>query len=483
MKKQTYLIFELLQSFSKKEQKRFKQLVSSPFFNSDEKLLDLLDSLLEQLNQNNSKSFDLAIAHNKLFGVALNQLNDGQKNWLYSKMSLLLGLAQQFLMLQNLEHKSVFKTALTQEALLDKKQYRLFEQFFKKETKGLERTVKGIEFYEHKYVLENSWLSYNQLNGNVSKQNNLPVIKESLSLYYLLNQLELYLLELSLAEFSSIHQVNQTHFNALQPLLKLPPIKSHPLIKVYLSAIDLLLEKTDDAFFKLKKVLDKHTIEIEKISLINFYNSAVNFCVLQLRKGQQIYNQHIFDLYKIMDEKDLLFGENNMHIGNLRNIINQSCRLEEYDWATEMLGKYYDTIPKNIRDDVRDFNLGTIAYFKKDYQLAIDYLFPLPPINLSHDINRRTTMIKAYYELNTEYLETTHTLFRSFEKYIGEHKNITSKSKTSYKNFIRTLINLYRIKHKATKMQLSNLKQKLEAQKLNSNKNWLLQKIEELKSP
>jgi len=42
------------------------------------------------------------------------------------------------------------------------------------------------------------------------------------------------------------------------------------------------------------------------------------------------------------------------------------------------------------------------------------------------------------------------------------------------------LINLYRIKHGVTKMQLSNLKEKLEAQKLNSNKSWLLEKIKEL---
>jgi len=57
---------------------------------------------------------------------------------------------------------------------------------------------------------------------------------------------------------------------------------------------------------------------------------------------------------------------------------------------------------------------------------------------------------------------------------------MVSKSKTSYKNFIRTLINLYRIKHGVTKMQLENVKQKLLAQKLNSNKSWLLEKIGEL---
>lgn len=480
MKKQAYLILELLQSFSRKDQKRFKQLVSSNFFNSDKKILDLLNLLLDQLKKGNLKAINLALLHNKLFNANLKSLNAQQKSLTYSKMSLLMSLAQQFITLQNLDNNPTFKTVLLQKGLISRKQYRLYEQFLKKEVKGLESAAKGIEFYQHKYFLGDSQLNYLQLKGVINKQNNLAEIKESLSLYYLFSQLDLYLLELSLAEFSSTHTIDHSYFGALKPLLQLTSIQSHPLVKVYLSVIDLLRKKTDETFFILIKVLDKYTSDIPRESLINFYNSAVNFCVLQLRKDKQTYNQHLFELYKMMDEKDLLFDEYQIHIGNLRNIINQSCRLEEYDWATEMLDKYYEAIPKNIRAAVRDFNLGTIAYYNKDYQLVIDYLFPLPTINLSYDINRRTIMIKAYYELDTDYKETTHTLFRSFEKYIREQKNLTSKSKTSYKNFIGTLINLYRIKHNATKMMLENVKKKLETQKLNSNKSWLLEKIEGL---
>jgi len=319
--------------------------------------------------------------------------------------------------------------------------------------------VKGIDYYEHQYLLEYSRLTYLQLSGSISKHNNVVLIKDSLSLYYLFNLLDLYLIEISLAEFASVHQVDHTHFEALQPLLELPQIKKHPLTKVYQSVIDLLRKKTDEVFFILINDLDKYASSIPKDSLINFYNSAVNYCVLQLRKGKKAFDRHLLNLYKTMDTKQLLFIEDQMHLGNLRNIVTQSCRLEEFDWATEMLDKYETFIPKNIRSAVKDFYLGTIAYFKKDYQLSIDYLFPLPNINLSHDVNRRIFVMRAYYELDTEYLETTHTLFRSFEKYIREHKNLTSKNITSYKNFIRMLINLYRIKHGATKMQLSNLNQ------------------------
>jgi len=256
----------------------------------------------------------------------------------------------------------------------------LYEQFFKKEKKALEDAVKGIDFYEHWYVLENGNLNYHQISRKPRRQYNLTGIKENQSLYYLLTQLDLYLLELSLAEINSAHHVDHSFFEAFAPLLQLPAIQSHPLIKAYQSIIDLLLKKTDQVFFVLLKDLHEHTSEIPRDSLVNFYNSAVNFCVLQLRKGKSAYNRHLFNLYKTMDEKDLLFEEYQIHLGNLRNIVTQSCRLEEFDWAIEMLNKYEAYIHRNIRKAVKDFYLGTIAYFEKDYQLAIDYLFPLPNI-------------------------------------------------------------------------------------------------------
>jgi len=62
-------------------------------------------------------------------------------------MSLLLGLAQQFLILQNLTDKPAFKTALLQEALLAKKQYRLYEQFLNKKMLLKELIIMNINIY------------------------------------------------------------------------------------------------------------------------------------------------------------------------------------------------------------------------------------------------------------------------------------------------------------------------------------------------
>jgi len=483
MNKGIYSVIELLKNLSKKEQSGLKAFAACAFFNQDGKVSTLLNTFLNFINSNIIVDECVLLSlHSELSEVSAKKSNLARRSYIYAKMSLLLKLTQQFVTIIALQKCEKTKADLLQQQLLERKQYRTYKKFIKSQKNTLKATLKDAEHYEYQYIIENSALSYAQHSGNLAKQNNIGIVKDSLTQYYLLQQMDFYLVELSFAESSIAHQINTSTFDAIQPLLNLPQFSGHPLFKVYLSVIKMLKEKTKDAFFQLQSDLESYYSEIPIGSLKNFYNSMCNFCSFQFRNGKIEFIRYQFDIYKIMEEKNLLFTDDQIHISNLHNIITVSCNVNKFDWATKMLDKYYAFLPIHLCDAVKNYHQGAIAYYKKDYQLAIDYLLPLPTINLSHDVNRRSIMIKAFYELNVDYKETTHTLFRSFEKYVGEQKKLSKKSKISFKNFIRTLINLYRIKHQATKMQLPNVKQKLLAQQLNSNKSWLLEKVKELEN-
>jgi len=79
-----------------------------------------------------------------------------------------------------------------------------------------------IEFYEHQFVVEKSTLGYAQRKGKLDKQNNIDLVKDSLTQYYLLQQLDLYLIELYLNETFVDHQVDILYYQALRSLLDLP---------------------------------------------------------------------------------------------------------------------------------------------------------------------------------------------------------------------------------------------------------------------
>jgi len=112
------------------------------------------------------------------------------------------------------------------------------------------------------------------------------------------------------------------------------------LLKIYQSIINLWHSKTEPAFLQLTENLAQYGSTMPIDSLLNFYNTLLNFCILQIREGKLEYNQKQFELYKKMEEKNLLFTNNQIHIGNLHNIVRVACNVNEYEWANQMLNKY-----------------------------------------------------------------------------------------------------------------------------------------------
>jgi len=117
---------------------------------------------------------------------------------------------------------------------------------------------------------------------------------------------------------------------------------------------------------------------------------------------------------------------------------------------------------------------------KKNYDTAHEKLIQVDKLNFTYDINARILILKCIYEKEKHYSEPTVQAFRSAERYFLNNSTLPTQTKKGLKNFIQILINLYRIRHKATKMTKERLKEKLERQKVNTDKQWLLEKIAEL---
>jgi len=285
-----YYAVELMQSFNKKELKSLQALVNCSYFNTDKKVATLLDLLIQKIRSDEpvSDSGFLSI-YNTLYDLQLKKMNTRQLNNLHSKMSMLYGLVQQFLMMDELKKSEKTKTYLLQKQLLERRQYRSFKKFIKERRKILTQTEVGAEFYGHQFLIEYAEFNYAQQTIGIDRKNNLAEIRDSLTLEYVLQQLDFHLVALYLKESSGSHQVNHQHYQATEAIVQILKFKDHPLISVYQSIIDLMENKTDAAFFTLIEVLDLNEQHLSKDNQINFYNTLLNFCVLQVRKGKIIY--------------------------------------------------------------------------------------------------------------------------------------------------------------------------------------------------
>ncbi len=484
-KTKPFLCIELLNTFSEKEITGLEQLISCPYFNTDRYVIKLLPALKKWVLSKSVFTTDLQCrVYKQVFAhlpTPTHQLKKKQSSLLNMKMNSLMRLAEEFLSIETMKENKGFKQDLLYPQLLERRQFWSFNRHIKKAKKQFEeQQAKGEKQYAAQYRTEQNIMDALYSNGKLIEEDNLPELVQNLDIYYLLNRLSLHLTALSIQEVSLEKTFYMSSINTLEALLNIPTYKSHPIIILYQANIRLLETKSTTAYTDLLALLNKHSASIPRDMLKDFYTICISHCVNQVKKGKLQYNQNVFELYKIMHDKNLLINDNFISIAMLKNMIIIACRQNEFLWAEQLIKDYRPFIQKSVRESVYQFNMGILAFYQKNYELAHSRFILVEKINTAYDINVRIIILKCLYEKEKAYSEPIMQSFRTAEKYFKNHKSLSAKGKKEFQNFIRIFINLYRIRHQASKMTIKRLREKLEQQQANSDKRWLLEKIDEL---
>jgi len=388
-------------------------------------------------------------------------------------------LAERFLIIEALEENKAYRSDLMCQKLLEKKQYLLFNRTVKKEKKDLtEQLYEDPAYHNRHYKLAENVIRYLVQTGEIYRKDNLPEILYHLDVRHFLEKLSLYITMLS-KKGKSAETYDTSSMEITLQLLDLPQYAKHPLLQVYKATIHLIKTQNEAAYRTLSDVLEQNLSFIPKANLHLFYATLTNFCIRQINKGQLGYRD-LFELYQTIESKNLLIEGNFVSSVNLKSAIICACRINEFDWAKEIIEKYKSLIIKPIQKSVYHFNLGVIAFYQNDYPTALHHFIRVDDVSTDYDINCRIMLMKSHYETDEDYDERTVQIFRSAEKFFKENKHLSPTRKRSYRNFVRILIYIYKFRHLSTKMTLESIKERLEKQDVNSDRNWLLEKIENL---
>lgn len=484
MGKKKYLSIELLNSLSKKEIEGFSNFISYHYFNSNKSVVKLLGQLCKHVIGKQVYFSDQEVKiYRNVFSDLGNAatLNIKQRKRLNSKLNAITRLVENFLCINALEENIYYQNELLYKILLKKKQYELFNRKINLERKRLAKVKlkDSLYYYQANKTEEYVLISYYQ-NDLLVIKDNLEEQNKYIDLHYILKKMSIYVSMLS-NELASKRNYDYTSMEFFLELANHTDYNNIPLVSAYKATIFLLKNQTEAAYQKLVKLLDKFNNQLDDKILIYLYNIVLNFCATQLSKEKFTFYD-LFEIYKKLDEQNLLLEENFMPNNKLKNVLTIGCRIGNFQWAKSILTKYYPFIRKPVRESVHNFNLGAIAFYQKKFDDALKHFIKVDKVSLTYDINCRLMMLKAHYEIDDYYDERTVQIYRSAEKYFVENKSLTVQDKRAFKNFIRMLINLYRIKHKETKMNAENFNKKLAAQENNSDKSWLKEKLSEIKN-
>jgi len=487
-KKRPVLCIELLRTFSLEELEGLEKVLSDEYFNTDVWVKKLLKTLKKYVLKSGVFDNDTqCMVYQKVFEhlpTPEDTLKKDERNWLNKKLNKLMRLAELFLSIQSLKKSDDYKCNLLYPELLARKQYQSFNRHIKRDKATLDKWAnKGIAYYTQKYEIEKAVRDYLHQSGKFfTKKDNLPDLIQNLDMCYVLGKLDLHITALSMRYVPGKGQYDLTSMDATTLLLDLPQYADNPLIMLYKANVILMKTESETAYSDLLNLLNQYESVVPVEVLKVFYTSAANYCAAQIRLGKLEYNRKTFELYKIMDDKELLIDGGFVPAGRLKNVVTMGCRVKEYEWATNIIEGYRPYIREEIRDSVCHFNLGTIAFYQKDYATAHSSFIQVQQVNKTYDINVRIVILKCLYEKDKDYNDYTMQSFRSTEKFFRENKSLPTKTIMTNTNFIKILIPLYRLRHdiNTTQKDIERIRMRLNKQKINSHRGWLMEKIEEL---
>jgi len=472
-----------LSGFNKKELRKLEKFVESPFFNTDKSVIRLYKYLKKHLESKKQPPTKY-ITYIRTFTdkpAPSNPLTSAEAQGLNVASSKLTRLIFNYLAWKKLEENKAYKQHLILESFLDNNMQNLFISYFLKNYSKEQAENISAQTYYNQHLLEYDFSRWNLLQkNNVQKKDIFQSVSDNLTIYYIVQQLEL---GCGMLSFSGDYKITYNYdalVNALE-IATLPQFYKHALVKIYHTAVLLLRDEQAAHFEQLKSLLRIHEDQVEWQVLNHMYIFASNFCIRRVTAGQTKYLEELFQLYQLMAEKNLLTQGEYIPVGKMKNIISVSCKLRYFDWTEQLMETNRERIAPHLRDSVYHFGMGAIHFYQNDFKTAISHLIRVEDIDINYTLDGKFLMMKAYYNLDEDYSERTEQIFKSFIAYIKHNKVISSVNKEGYTNFTKTLMSLYRIKHMEGKRSLEVVENRLQAYARVSDKKWLLEKIGTLK--
>jgi len=425
----------LVKSFSVKELQELRKFVNSPFFNENKELMLLYEELYQfySVDRNSDeillkKDIWKKIYSEKYVDVKLRRLS-----------SDLTRLIEKFIINKELNKQKELEKILLLGGIKNRNLEKHFKDIItKSKTSSIGHSTDyhferfQTEILQHEFIDK-----YSPQNNNLA---NLELADYHLDNYYLIKKLKFYCSLLSYKSVRSI-EVEFPFSEQMVSEIKLHPSFEEPVVQVYYKTVLLLQNKDSGKVFEeLRNLLILNEKAFPLKELQQMYFNVQNFCAVEINNGKNIYTEKLFDVYKVMIEREILPGEESLKPGVYKNIITLGLIVKEFDWIENFIQEYTEKLPKEHRENAKNYNLAKV-YFHKE-----------------------------------EYLDS---LIDSFRIYLRRNKLISKNVRQQYMNSLRFTKKLSNVAP-YDKKGLQKVKEQIENCKTLAAKKWLLEKVAEM---
>ncbi len=471
-------IFNTLLALNKWEKKSFEKFVQSPYFNSSEDIVRLLQYLYT-LIETDSPLPEKKELYKKIYQK---QAYNDQKIRL--NMSSLFKLLEKFLLMQQIDEDAFLQKLKLMSAYNHHNHHKNFHRTYEEATHLLEKQpLRNANYYENYYDIE--------VERYIEKRNLSRTSDYNFQM--LINNFDIYVIAEKLKQgciLISHEQVNNVDYNYGIFDIVLEHVEKNKLLDVPVIAIYYYIFNTfkhaekEENFEKLVALIKQNLHLFPKLEARDILIYANNYCIKMNNMGKEGYARKSFDINKIGIETGAFLEKGFLSRFTYKNIVTVGIRLKEYKWTEKFIEDYKDLLEEKYQESSYSYNKAFLEYERKKYDIAITLLQKADYDDLLLNLSAKNILMKIYYEL--EYIEPLEYLLGSIVALL-KRKKLEQIYKNNYLNICKLTRRLISLKT-MTSSQRSyiNKKKEVTAKIIKETnpcfeKKWLLEQLELIK--
>ncbi len=472
-------LFNLLKSISKKEFTNLRSFIESPVFNRNKSLIPLYDYISE--NYDSAIKEDLS-KYDIFESVFENEEYNESKYWkMTSAFALII---DKYLMFNEYQRDNYYQKNLLLEIYRKRNMQKQFASLSKEIQKNFDREFnKGLSFFLNQTHYHFQNVSYLGTGDNNNLDGDIEKLFENLRMFFIMTNIT------SISIISNLKkdfiENSKSQLWLFNDILKYLNENKSYIKKNYLTVYIFFLiiqskiyPEEENYYFEVKGIIlrnmNKFSSNLLRHMLINILDYSVN----KLVNGDEKFLNEIFMINKVMDANSLtLFGEY-IQSDYYYSVIEHAAIFRKISWAREFAEKYKYYLSGEHRESVVNLALSRIHFENKDYDSSLQHLLKVENLNPYFYLSHKILLIQNNYELGN--METIPFILETLSKYLKRRIDISNELKENYIKFLYYFRKLKTIA--TTKRYLTgSIEKELGKEKFFLHKEWLLQKVNDLK--
>ncbi len=485
-------LIALLKTLTPKEMNRLTDFVHSPYFNKKEKVTALFGILKKQYPEFEHLYKVALYLHISLENTSgkLADLNKKQDKQLRDVMSDLVSLIQDFLLYEEKKKNKVREKRQLAEIFMKRNLMLYVPKAIKAAQAGQAQRPEGEPTNMHdKYLLSETELRYN-LMTNREKDVGMQAAIDNFHHHALAGQLRLYAAAMSREQVVKSEH-NYPMVNELIEHFSKHDYSGVPIVDAYYHIFMMFWgEEVSRHYKSVRKILREKNDYFPPSELRHLYGLLLNFCNIQVNKGELKYYAEKYMIYDETFANKLWYSGKYIWYDHFILAVRAALAVGNIGGAEAMINQYSKDIHPKHRKAITSLARAFWLIAQKKFAEAEDVLIRIGdiPKGFYYAIYNRQLLMQIYYELGISkgehYISLLERETTNLKAYL-RHAKMSKRNKDLYENYLKILKRLAHQRFNKVNGPsiriLENIKSDIENREyVLVAREWLLEKIEEV---